>query len=266
MGRNWLRGKLGLILKGGAMLSKSWIQFSVVGWGCVPSLLFDLRLNYGGGNEDNGNFLQKIPCTHCCTQCPQTCSRLPPTHASARDSWTLTDKSGSVSYGVTAPFSWVLVCTKFCWCPPRVCFPVLCKFWLLSGGVNGDPFEEGLWHTKVCCTQSPCPCGRPLLTHTSAGDTHTQFFLSLRRVSGSCCTQSLFGPSGRLWRVWGLILNVISPLLPSCWGFSFALGCGVSFFGGIQHSLVNGCSAVSCNFGVLTGEKECMSFYSATYE
>ena len=25
-----------------------------------------------------------------------------------------------------------------------------------------------------------------------------------------------------------MILNVISPLLPSCWGFSFALGCGIS--------------------------------------
>ena len=48
-------GKLGLILMGGAMLSKSSIQFSVDGWGSVPSLLFDLRPNYGGGNEDNGN-------------------------------------------------------------------------------------------------------------------------------------------------------------------------------------------------------------------
>ena len=61
----------------------------------------------------------------------------------------------------------------------------------------------------------------------------------------------------------GLILNVISPLLLSCWGFSFALGCGVSFFGGLQHSSVNGCSASSCNFGVLAGEDECTSFYSA---
>ena len=25
--------------------------------------------------------------------------------------------------GVTALFSWVLVCTKFCFCPPRVCLP-----------------------------------------------------------------------------------------------------------------------------------------------
>ena len=45
-----------------------------------------------------------------------------------RDSWTLMRKSGSVSCGVTAPFSWVLVHTRFCVCPPSVCSPVLCKF------------------------------------------------------------------------------------------------------------------------------------------
>ena len=33
-------GKLGLVLMGGAMLSKSLIQFSVDGWGPIPSLLF----------------------------------------------------------------------------------------------------------------------------------------------------------------------------------------------------------------------------------
>ena len=43
--------------------------------------------------------------------------------------------------------------------------------------------------------------------------------------------------------------------------FSFTLGHGVSF-GGIQHSCVNGCSAASCNFGVLIGEDEPTSFYS----
>ena len=35
------------------MLSNSLIQFSVDGQGCVPSLLFDLGPNYGGGNKDN---------------------------------------------------------------------------------------------------------------------------------------------------------------------------------------------------------------------
>ena len=42
------------------MLSKSLIQFSVDVQGCVPSLLFDVRSNYGGGNEDDGNLLQKV--------------------------------------------------------------------------------------------------------------------------------------------------------------------------------------------------------------
>ena len=36
-------GKLGLVLIGRALLSKSLIPFSVDGWGCVLSLLFDLR-------------------------------------------------------------------------------------------------------------------------------------------------------------------------------------------------------------------------------
>ena len=35
-----MRGKLSLVLMGGAMFSKSLIQFSVDGWAYVPSLLF----------------------------------------------------------------------------------------------------------------------------------------------------------------------------------------------------------------------------------
>ena len=73
---------------GGARLSKFLIQFSVDGWGCVPFLLFDLGPNYEGGNEDNGDLLQKVPCMHCYTQCPQPCSRPLPTHASVGDSCT----------------------------------------------------------------------------------------------------------------------------------------------------------------------------------
>ena len=48
---------------GRAVFSKSLIQFSLDGGaggvGCVPSMLFDLRPNYGGGNEVNGDLLQK---------------------------------------------------------------------------------------------------------------------------------------------------------------------------------------------------------------
>ena len=47
--------------------------------------------------------------------------------------------------------------------------------------------------SQVCCSESPCPCGRTLLTRASAGDTQT---LKGRSVSVSCevpgswCTQS----------------------------------------------------------------------------
>ena len=40
-------------------LSIPLIQLSVDVWGCVPSLLFDLRSPYGGGNEDNGGLLKR---------------------------------------------------------------------------------------------------------------------------------------------------------------------------------------------------------------
>ena len=90
-------------------VSKSLVQFSVDGQDCVPSLLF-APPNYGGGNEDNGDFVHKAPYPPCCTQCPPPCSRLPPTHTSTRDSWTLTGMSGSVSYGVIGYwFKWLLV-------------------------------------------------------------------------------------------------------------------------------------------------------------
>ena len=62
------------------------------GGGCVPSLLFGLRPNYGGVNEDNVDLLQKVPCTHCCTQGPQPCSRPPLTHIRRR----LLDPDGQV--------------------------------------------------------------------------------------------------------------------------------------------------------------------------
>ena len=100
-----------------------------MGGAVFSPLLFDLRPNYGGGNEDNGDLLQKVPCKHCHTQCPRPYSRPLSTHASAGDSWTLTGKSGSVSCGVTAPFSWVLVHTRFCLCLQGSVSLVLFKFW-----------------------------------------------------------------------------------------------------------------------------------------
>ena len=52
------------------MLNKPLIQFSVGGWGCVPSLKFGLRPNYGRGNGGNDDLLQKDLCQH--TTAPRT--------------------------------------------------------------------------------------------------------------------------------------------------------------------------------------------------
>ena len=76
---------------------------------------------------------------------------------------------------------------------------VPCKFWWIYGGVNGDLLQEDLSHTQVCGTQSPCPCGRPLLTRNYTRDTQTQFWISLFGVSRSWGAQGLFEPSKGLW-------------------------------------------------------------------
>ena len=54
----------GLVLVGRANAQQTLIQFSAEGWGCVPSLLFDLGPNYPRGNEDNGtSFKRSLACT-----------------------------------------------------------------------------------------------------------------------------------------------------------------------------------------------------------
>ena len=59
--------------------------------------------------------------------------------------------------------------------------PVLCKFWWLYGGGNGNFLQEGLCHTQVCCTQNPAPVQNPagLYLH--------------RRHSNTALSQSLWG-------------------------------------------------------------------------
>ena len=76
--------KLGLVLIGGAMLSKSLIQFSVDGRGCVPSLLF----TWGQTMVEVMKIMStpsKGPMHACYTQCPQPCSMPHRLHRSLLD-------------------------------------------------------------------------------------------------------------------------------------------------------------------------------------
>ena len=162
---------------GWAMLSKSLIQFSLHGWGCIPSLLFDLRPNYSGGNEDNDDFLQKVLCTHCAL----SALTLQQATADPRLLWETPGHSLSslgqslVESLLLSPGSW---CTQLLFVLFKSPFPQSC---INSGG----SMVELISHTWVCCTQSRCPCSSPLLTHTSAGDTQIQFSFSLCGISGS---------------------------------------------------------------------------------
>ena len=161
-------------------------------------------------------------------------------HASARDSWTLTGTAESVSFGVTATFFWVLVHQGFAL---QESIPQSC---ISSGGsmvelmVTSSERAYAIPRSAAprapapeavhCCPVPPQETLKPRSGSVSAGPLGPG-------------AQGLFEPPKCLWRVWGLILNAISPLLPPCWGFSFAQRCGVSFLGGLQHSPVNSCSA-----------------------
>ena len=153
--RGWLRGKLGLFLMGRAILSKSLIQFSVDEWGCVPSVLFDLRPNYGRNNEDNGDLFQNDMCMHC-VQCPWPCNRPLFTLAFNRDSRTLTGRSGSVSCEMLllSPGSWHtqgFICALQESVFPILGSSVIKSHWPPKSNSLGvlSPFAGSHW--EICC-------------------------------------------------------------------------------------------------------------------
>ena len=136
------------------MLSKSLIQFSVEGQGFVSSLLFDLRPNYGGGNEDNGGLLQKHPLLHSVppalqqvTTDPRLCQRLLDTHG----------KSGSVSCGVTALLSWSWHAEGFVCALQESVSPVLCKSWQLYGGLMATSSKRAYATPRSTAPRAPAP-------------------------------------------------------------------------------------------------------------
>ena len=203
---------------------------------------------------------------------PPTCSRPPRIHASTGNSWTLTGKSGSVSYGVTAPLSWVLVCTRFYFCPPRKSlFPHPC--------VSSGSSMVGLMTTSFKRAYAIPRSAAPRAPDSVAGHCWPELLLTSAAADPSLCrkhwnpvlAQSLWGSLVCTTFVWALWVSLMSRGFDSKCDFApptILLGLllcpwmwGIFFFGRIQHSPVDGCSAAICNFGVLV-EVECTSFYS----
>ena len=137
-GRDWLRGELGFVLMGKAMLSKSLIQFSVEGQGHVPScfliwgqtmveVMMIIVTSFKRSHASTVTFSVPNPVAgH---------SRPTPLLETLGHSWASLDQSlmGSL---LLFPGSW---CTQgFVCCLQKSVSPVLCKFWWFYGGVNGD--------------------------------------------------------------------------------------------------------------------------------
>ena len=138
-------------------------------------------------NEDNGDLLQKVHAHTAALRAPnpETGHPWPTPPPETPKHWQASLGQSLVGSLLLSPGSW---CAQGFVCAlPKSVSPVLCKFWQLCCGVNGDLLQEGLCHTEVCCTQPyqsvllpHCyPCGSPLLTRTSIGDTQTVLSQSL---------------------------------------------------------------------------------------
>ena len=128
--------------------------------GLCSLLVIYLGPNYSGGNEHNGDLLLR--------SVRPTLQRATADHSSAGDSWTLAGKSGSVSRrrglgGGHCSFLLGPGAHKVLSVPSKSLFPQSCVILAALCGVNGNLLQEGLRCTQVCCTQSPCLCGSPLL-------------------------------------------------------------------------------------------------------
>ena len=137
-----------------AELNKTVIWLSADEWGWVLSLLvvwpevtqhWSLPSSLVGLMADSGWAHAKEYFPQLLCQCPCPHSEPQPPHASAGDPPTVAGKSGSASYGVTAPSSWVLMCTLLCVCPPRVesLFPSV-----LSKSCSQIPLAFKVWFSR----------------------------------------------------------------------------------------------------------------------
>ena len=76
---------------------------------------------------------------------------------------------------------------------------VLCKFWRLSVGVNGDLLQECLCRTQVCSTQSPCPWQATADLYLCRRHSNTQSHVWFSLCGVSLAHKVLFEPSEHLW-------------------------------------------------------------------
>ena len=181
-------------------------------------------------------------------QCPRPRREPQPPPASSGDPWTLAGRSGSVSYGVTAPSPWVLMHTLLCVCPPKwsLCFPQSCQ----------NPAIKSHSPSKSDSPGIPAPIAGPPVWKPDVG---LRTFTPMGGLLWYNC--SLVCESPTQW-LWDLILLWLCPSyhLTVASPSASDLGC---LFWWVQCLPVDDYSAVSCESGALSRGSERTSFYSA---
>ena len=168
------------------------------------------------------------------------------THSSTGDPPALAGSFGSVSYGVTAPFPWVLLCSRCCLCPLRLelLFPQSC----------GSLMIKSHWPSRSDSLGIPSPF---------VGSPGWGAWYGVPNLYNSGRT-SLVLLFSSLWIThqmgMGFDFIMIVPLLLSCCSFFFVFERGLSFSGRFQWSPFGGYSTTSCDFGAFAGGDEHTSF------
>ena len=123
---DWLRGKLHLVLMGGAILSKSLIQFPA-GGSLFPLCYLTWDQTMLEVYEENDDLLQNSHAHTSTLSAPTLLQVIADPHLC----WILLDTHGQVWVSLLWGHCSFLLSpgvSRFCLCPPRVCLPVLCKF------------------------------------------------------------------------------------------------------------------------------------------
>ena len=223
-----------------------------------PWWLFGLRrpstgtyrlFRVANGRLQEGSCQEVSTSQNFCCQCPCPCGEPQPPPAAARDPPTPAGRSGSVSYGVTAPSPCVLMHTLLCVCPPSVesLFPPV-----LLKSYSQIPLSFNVWFSR----NSSSHCQTPRLGSLTWGSEPSLQWVDF---CGIIVLQFVSHPlSGcGIWFYCDCAPPTISLQLLLClwmWGI---------FFGEFQCLPADDCSTVSCDSGALSRGSEHMSFYSA---
>ena len=128
--------------------------------------------------------------------------------------------------------------------------------WSLFSQSCGSPIIKSCWSSNSDSLGSPSPFARSLGWEIWWG---AQNLHKVGELLGYYCYPVCGSPTRQ---VWNLILLCLCPSSVSLW-LRLCIWTWDIFFGGFQCPPVNGCSAASCNFGVLAGGNEPTSCYSA---